>query len=100
MLKRRGPSETGASLLEKLQAMAAAHVTPLPAPPPPSKPPRYQLAANFDGRKLPPLEAPPGVPAAEWREAQRNVQFGSAPSTIKKGSNIPSDWTMRRNGFA
>jgi hypothetical protein len=36
----------------------------------------------------------------EWAAAARNVELGSAASTIKKGSDIPSDETMRRNGFA
>jgi hypothetical protein len=35
----------------------------------------------------------------EWAEAARNVELGSAPSTIAKGSDVPSDFTMRRNGL-
>jgi hypothetical protein len=32
-------------------------------------------------------------------EAAHNVELGSAPSTIAKGSDVPSDFTMRRNGL-
>jgi hypothetical protein len=35
----------------------------------------------------------------QWAEAARNVELGSAPSTIAKGSDVPSDFTMRRNGL-
>lgn len=35
----------------------------------------------------------------EWAIASRNVELGSAPSNIAKGSDVPSDLTMRLNGL-
>jgi len=72
----------------------------LPEPPPPAaRKPRYMPKDETPAPSLA-RPCPSGVPAGEWAEACRNVAAGSSPSTIKKGSDIPSDWTMRRNGFA
>jgi hypothetical protein len=35
----------------------------------------------------------------EWAAAAANVAAGSAPSNIAAGSDVPSDFTMRLNGF-
>jgi len=39
------------------------------------------------------------IDPAEWASARRNVELGSTASSIAKGSDTPSDWTMRRNGL-
>jgi hypothetical protein len=41
-----------------------------------------------------------GINPREWAEAAANVAAGSASSNIAAGSDVPSDETMRRNGFA
>jgi hypothetical protein len=55
------------------------------------------VIANWDGSSAwwPNDEIDP----REWAEAARNVELGSAPSTIAKGSDVPSDFTMRLNGL-
>jgi hypothetical protein len=66
----------------------------------PQKPPRYHLSK--DCRPRPPaipIEAPAGVPKDEWREAARNVELGSAPSEIRAGSDVPSDFSLRIMGL-
>jgi hypothetical protein len=92
-------SNDGWWLMRKLRGLHERSLAPDPVLPKPA--PRYRLSK--DCRPKPPaipVEAPPGVSKAEWLEAARNVAFGSAPSTIAAGGDIPSDWTMRRNGFA
>jgi hypothetical protein len=39
------------------------------------------------------------IDPADWASARRNVELGSTASSIAKGSDTPSDWTMRRNGL-
>ena len=55
------------------------------------------VLANWDGSSAhwPNDEIDP----REWAAAAANVAAGSAPSTIAKGSDIPSDMTMRLNGL-
>jgi hypothetical protein len=91
--------DTGNWLLRKLRGLYERSAAPDLVLPKPA--PRYRLSKDY--RPKPPaipVEAPPGVSKSEWREAARNVAFGSVPSTIAAGSDTPSDWTMRRNGFA
>jgi hypothetical protein len=84
----------------KLRQIAQRHQHPVPEAAKPKPGPRYKLAAEHKPKALaPPFEPPPGVPASEWAAAQRNVAAGSAPSAIAAGSDIPSDFTMRRNGL-
>jgi hypothetical protein len=59
--------------------------------------PRVVLA-NWDGSSA--WWPDDKIDPREWAAAARNVELGSAPSTIAAGSDIPSDETMRRNGFA
>jgi hypothetical protein len=40
------------------------------------------------------------IDAAEWAAAARNVELGSSPSSIAKGSDIPNDFVLRRMGLA
>jgi hypothetical protein len=40
------------------------------------------------------------VDPREWAAAARNVELGSAPSSIAKGSDIPNDFVLRRMGLA
>jgi hypothetical protein len=46
-----------------------------------------------------PLEPPAGVSSEEWLEAARNVELGSAPSEIRAGSDVPSDFSLRIMGL-
>jgi hypothetical protein len=46
-----------------------------------------------------PLACPDHISPKEWALAVANVMAGSAPSTIARGSDIPSDFTLRRNGL-
>jgi hypothetical protein len=46
-----------------------------------------------------PLQCPDHISPNEWAPAVANVVAGSAPSTIARGSDIPSDFTLRRNGL-
>jgi hypothetical protein len=39
------------------------------------------------------------IDAREWAVAARNVELGSTPSAIAKGSDTPSDFTLRRSGL-
>jgi hypothetical protein len=96
--KRNKRAEEARAWLEaKLAEMHARLAAPLPEVPKP-KPLRYQLSRDLQRPQVP--SCPPDIPRWEWDAAALNVQRGSAPSLIKKGSDIPSDWTMRRNGFA
>jgi hypothetical protein len=40
------------------------------------------------------------IDAREWAAAARNVELGSSPSSIAKGSDIPNDFVLRRMGLA
>jgi hypothetical protein len=40
------------------------------------------------------------IDAAAWASARRNVELGSSPSSIAKGSDIPNDFVLRRMGLA
>jgi hypothetical protein len=40
------------------------------------------------------------IDPAEWANAARNVEFGSAPSSIAKGSDVPNDFVLRVTGLA
>jgi len=40
------------------------------------------------------------IDAAKWAAAARNVELGSSPSSIAKGSDIPNDFVLRRMGLA
>jgi hypothetical protein len=59
--------------------------------------PRVVLA-NWDGSSAwwPDDEIDP----REWAAAARNVELGSSPSSIAKGSDIPNDFVLRRMGLA
>jgi hypothetical protein len=49
---------------------------------------------NFFG-----VGASDSIDPREWAAAAANVAAGSAPSNIAAGSDVPSDFTMRLNGF-
>jgi len=56
------------------------------------------VLANWDGSSAwwPDDEIDP----REWAAAARNVELGSSPSSIAKGSDIPNDFVLRRMGLA
>jgi hypothetical protein len=83
-----------AEVLGRLERIATALAEPDPKPSPKPKRTRKPVAPT------PLLQPPPGTSVAEWQVALENVRAGSAPSTIAKGSDIPSDFTLRRNGLA
>jgi hypothetical protein len=43
-----------------------------------------------------PYAVPDGTSAAEWRAALQNEMMGSPRSNIRRGSDVPSDETVRR----
>jgi hypothetical protein len=103
-----GQKHSGDGLLAKLRAIYdrstedRARAPEVVKPKPEAKPEApYQLAREYQPRTPAiPLAAPAGVSAEEWAEAARNVAMGSAPSAIKKGSDIPNDFVLRRMGLA
>jgi hypothetical protein len=58
----------------------------------------YPVLASWDGTSAwwPDDE----INSVEWAAAARNVELGSAPSTIAKGSDIPNDFVLRVTGLA
>jgi hypothetical protein len=108
MTRSRKPNDGGGGLLAKLRAIyerslaaaaadAAAKVEARAAQ---ASAERYQLAPEYKPKQPStiPVECPAGIPKSEWREAARNVELGSAPSAIRAGSDVPSDFTLRRMG--
>jgi hypothetical protein len=63
----------------------------------PRRVPRVVLA-NWDGSSA--WWDDDEIDPREWAAAAANVSAGSASSNIATGSDVPSDETMRRNGFA
>lgn len=76
--------------IEAADAAPAAPVAPAPAPVIESK----QKSVATRPRDL---ECPSGIPRREWLAALKNFKYGVVPSTIKAGSDVPSDETQRRN---
>jgi hypothetical protein len=76
---------------------------PMPKPQRGAPRPRYKLTAALVEPKadpaIPPEQPPHGVEREAWLAARQNVLNGSAPSTIAKGSDVPSDFTLRIQGL-
>src|SRR5438093_176372 len=93
MAKRKGLGAAIDVLERMLASMAQRSALPEPVP---DKPPKQRV------RKPPPkvditaIECPGGIPKAEWAAAARNVASGSAPSTIRRGSDEPSSQLAAR----
>jgi hypothetical protein len=88
-------------LLAKLTAMAAAEEqvskaesTPAAPPQPSRRRSRSAKAASPEPPVRLPIEPPPGITAAEWREARRNVEAGSSPCLVRLPE--PSDEAIAR----
>jgi hypothetical protein len=80
-------------LKDKLRSMAMSRAGAPPAVlPPPVEKPRRPKAKPAPDPTLP----PEGVEPRLWREALRNEMMGSPRSNIRRGSDVPSDETVRR----
>jgi hypothetical protein len=87
-------------LIAKIEAISERRASS-PLPEPAEKPKRYQLSADIaHAQQLPSFECPAGTPRQEWDAAVAAVRAGSAPSTIAKGSDVPSDFSLRIMGLA
>jgi hypothetical protein len=94
-MKKRKDVSVAEWLADKLRAIAARQAMPLPGPTP--VPARVRAGAPRRGPSKPDItKCPDGVSPLEWNAALQNVASGSAPSTIRAGSDVPSDETMRR----
>jgi hypothetical protein len=86
-------------LFRKLSLIAARSAATVSVPVSPETKRAGARARKPKPKPADPLQCPDHIRPEEWAAAVANVVAGSAPSTIARGSDIPSDFTLRRNGL-